>query len=193
MPERSTKAEARTPATPVRPGRYQVGPGRAQRRPGHAPRRHLPSVTADQIPSRTLNEGRGTHPGDTLSSVTRPLPARIAQRRPGHAPRRHVALPRGGRSLRPRSTKAGARTPATLGLEDACLLHEGRSTKAGARTPATRGRAGVADRDQVRSTKAGARTPATHPPCLTAGCPCAVAQRRPGHAPRRHRRAGARR
>ena len=62
-----------------------------------------------------------------------------------------------------RSTKAGARTPATLGLLRALeLQHDRRSTKAGARTPATPGpRPAGAGGRHPRSTKAGARTPAT--------------------------------
>ena len=93
-------------------------------------------------PSRsgsTLNEGRGTHPGDTrLGRLVRVL-------------------------VRHRSTKAGARTPATLVPRAMRMSHGARSTKAGARTPATPPR-----RDSA--------------PCR----PCGPLKRRPGHAPRRH-------
>ena len=83
-----------------------------------------------------LNEGRGTHPGDTR------IPARPLR-------------------CYPRSTKAGARTPATLreGIPDAPRI--ARSTKAGARTPATRSSRHHSSKLVSRSTKAGARTPAT--------------------------------
>ena len=143
---------------------------RAQRRPGREPRRHVPG----RRPWRCrrfapLNEGRGANPGDTRSAsriLWRRAPAALNEGRganpgdtslPGACPRA-ITLPR--------STKAGARTPATptaarwlrsLGLP--------RSTKAGARTPATRrrNRAGPkATRDRI------------------------AAQRRPGREPRRH-------
>ena len=68
----------------------------------------------------------------------------------------------------PRSTKAGARTPATHDREDrevAAARHV-RSTKAGARTPATLGSPPPAAERARRSTKAGARTPATRVVCL---------------------------
>ena len=111
---------------------------RAQRRPGHAPRRHThaPAVRRQRLvlrstkagartpatrwcrcrPSRgaaPLNEGRGTHPGDTASSAAETILSATAQRRPGHAPRRHVAQRRQPEHIHARSTKAGARTPAT--------------------------------------------------------------------------------
>ena len=65
----------------------------------------------------TLNEGRGTYPGDTPGSpARRPRAPPGAQRRPGHLPRRHPRpSPNAGDGLQPpRSTKAGALTPATL-------------------------------------------------------------------------------
>ena len=62
----------------------------AQRRPGHQPRRHLRARPARRpCSARTLNEGRGINPGDTGRCSPRPA--------------------RGW----PRSTKAGASTPAT--------------------------------------------------------------------------------
>ncbi len=181
---RSTKAGARTPATRRSSGPTIQVTG-AQRRPGHAPRRHL------------------TYPRQVRAT-------RNAQRRPGHAPRRHLKSSKRAFVSSCRSTKAGARTPATR-----CRLplvgqpQAARSTKAGARTPATPGRGGaVMTREHAqrrpghaprrhcaglagptdghpRSTKAGARTPATHPTPDPPDLPD-VAQRRPGHAPRRH-------
>ena len=65
-----------------------------------------------------LNEGRGFHPGDTLSVAHIPAPVKVEAR----------------------STKAGAFTPATLrGIElERTAPDILRSTKAGAFTPATR-------------------------------------------------------
>ena len=128
----------------------------AQRRPGHQPRRHTrprPPPLADHA---TLNEGRGINPGDTRTRASR-LPGMallnegrginpgvatvaIAQRRPGHQPRRHPSEIRANRALVfPRSTKAGASTPATLGEivvampVNACraALNEGRGINPG--------------------------------------------------------------
>ena len=113
--ERSTKAGARTPAT--QPAQWDVGQGDriAQRRPGREPRRHLPEATASATPC-------------------------AAQRRPGREPRRHPRRDHCDVNRRPaRSTKAGARTPATLHPHPLVRPHHPlRSTKAGARTPATR-------------------------------------------------------
>ena len=90
---RSTKAGARTPATRAAAGDAAGRPCRAQRRPGREPRRHRPSV----------------------SSSWRSRPA---QRRPGREPRRHLRLDAGAETDHGRSTKAGARTPATPGESD---------------------------------------------------------------------------
>ena len=112
----------------------------------------------------------------------------IAQRRPGHAPRRHVLLRVAPPLLGVRSTKAGARTPATRALVAGRELP--RSTKAGARTPATpvqAARVALGTDRLARSTKAGARTPATLDERSWAKPSVGCAQRRPGHAPRRHR------
>ena len=107
---RSTKAGAETPATLPRPDvveggrcaqrrpgprprRHPTGHDRlvrgilAQRRPGPRPRRHPDHVTPETIVQATLNEGRGRDPGDT---------------RPTYSVQDQ-----------PRSTKAGAETPAT--------------------------------------------------------------------------------
>ena len=162
-PRRSTKAGARTPATPLR---RALGPD-------------------DRA---ALNEGRGAHPGDTSASSSRRSKSAIAQRRPGRAPRRHRSASRARMDRLRRSTKAGARTPATQVGRTACgrapsPLNEGRgahpgdtgaqpdherpprhrSTKAGARTPATHRLRHAGIIRPVRSTKAGARTPATPP------------------------------
>ena len=88
MVDRSTKAGARTPATLRRP----CSPRRA---------------------ARTLNEGRGANPGDTRRHPVL-FPAAVrAQRRPGREPRRHLGRDPGLAADPLRSTKAGARTPAT--------------------------------------------------------------------------------
>ena len=137
---RSTKAGAFTPATPAT-ARATAWPRRsAQRRPGRSPRRHVADNVAITLqanaqrrpgrsprrhafhrrqrrPGRSLNEGRGVHPGDT------PTPAAIRRR------------------FTARSTKAGAFTPATLDRELVVVLAVDRSTKAGAFTPATPPRA----------------------------------------------------
>ena len=184
---------------------------RAQRRPGREPRRHPIPVPRSSRPAPSLNEGRGANPGDTPPARSRrrrrrpalnegrganpgdttiaagfPRAMIIAQRRPGREPRRHGDRPANALRDGARSTKAGARTPATRvtrcsshALSDAAQRRPGReprrhrelrlavgwrahrSTKAGARTPATpRGNREVPGA-LARSTKAGARTPAT--------------------------------
>ena len=182
---RSTKAGARTPAThdadrlaavaedaQRRPGREprrhapRSPPCRAiscaQRRPGREPRRHPDPPRAGGWRPAALNEGRGANPGDTG-----PLVPRLA-------------------GLLGRSTKAGARTPATPpGRQPERRVHRARSTKAGARTPATRDVDADAAGAAGRSTKAGARTPATLLLLRSYSHP-ASAQRRPGREPRRH-------
>ena len=208
---RSTKAGARTPATP-------------------------PVRRGWRRPSASLNEGRGANPGDTRVRPADISSRRRAQRRPGREPRRHRPAARAGRPERARSTKAGARTPATLHEVRRLVDDERRSTKAGARTPATRGRtvggsgadaalnegrgANPGDTPRVvplpvrskpaqrrpgreprrhpsggrrphhdhvdRSTKAGARTPATRTTPGRVSSGTATAQRRPGREPRRH-------
>ena len=206
---RSTKAGAFTPATAAtRPGNPRKVNG-AQRRPGHSPRRQkanslaFASVTVAQrrpghSPRRqsiqlrnvrdrasSLNEGRGIHPGDRPTVLMVRCSGRPAQRRPGHSPRRQRGLRDGGLVKTPRSTKAGAFTPATAGLSTGVAptvpaLNEGRGIHPGD-SPGVR-RAATLDRG--RSTKAGAFTPATagktRPPTEFVS-----AQRRPGHSPRR--------
>ena len=160
---RSTKAGAETPATPRPPMRTLPTRATAQRRPGPRPRRHWRDESAAAV-------------------------AGAAQRRPGPRPRRHRLreLPCSGRGS-PRSTKAGAETPATrCPRPDVVLEVNRRSTKAGAETPATPPARGAPNRRRSslnegrgrdpgdtgrmtpeltiqtrRSTKAGAETPAT--------------------------------
>ena len=162
-PARSTKAGARTPATPHAPG--DGAPGAAPLNEGRGAN---PGDTGSSgrsgSPRTSLNEGRGANPGDTGRTE---LEARLrvgAQRRPGREPRRHLPRPHGlDRRLR-RSTKAGARTPATRpgrrsSSPSDCSLNEGRGANPGDTCPAARA---------VRMFVA--------------------AQRRPGREPRRHAR-----
>ncbi len=135
---RSTKAGALTPATRG-DGRHPAGGLRRSTKAGAL----TPATRPRRGPGRTarpsLNEGRGSHPGDTTSYRNNSQNQIDAQRRPGSHPgdtlHHSEAL---GEGLR-RSTKAGALTPATPGRrhpEDSGSI---RSTKAGALTPATRG------------------------------------------------------
>ena len=101
-----------------------------------------------------------------------------AQRRPGLPPRRHALEIVSVRFVKPRSTKAGAPTPATPLARNSTSA--GRSTKAGAPTPATPPRGGLA----TTPAKAGAPTPAT--PMIARPRHNGRAQRRPGLPPRRH-------
>ena len=114
-PTRQATAQRRPGREPRRHSATKSATARfdfAQRRPGREPRRHLrpPRAPASDTP---LNEGRGANPGDTTKpNIDNPCHLR-AQRRPGREPRRHVDQP--GILVRhvDRSTKAGARTPAT--------------------------------------------------------------------------------
>ena len=109
----------------------------AQRRPGPRPRRHIHA----SAPSRL---------------------AAFAQRRPGPRSRRHNKARPVVSNGPPRSTKAGAETPATPLARGGDILEVVvRSTKAGAETPATRLQTGEHGLHRGRSTKAGAETPAT--------------------------------
>jgi len=158
---RSTKAGARTPATPPsRAGRRSAF--HAQRRPGPEPQRHKNPMLAA-------------------------LGLYLAQRRPGPEPQRHAADLEKVAAAAGRSTKAGARTPATRLTAHFRLQHlraplnEGRGpnpsdtsrpqaslgcsrslNEGRGPNPSDTGRPveqGKASR--ARSTKAGARTPAT--------------------------------
>ena len=133
----------------------------AQRRPGREPRRHAAPARTCARRHCFAQRRPGREPRRHLTPSSPAAAAISAQRRPGREPRRHA---RGGGQQRHglvRSTKAGARTPAT---------------PADGRAAATLCR---------RSTKAGARTPAT-PPLYAAHCHPSFAQRRPGREPRRH-------
>ena len=137
----------------------------AQRRPERQPRLHpAPEWSCLRALHRTLNEGRSVNPGYTLG------------------------LGDAFREVGPRSTKAGASTPATLVLAFDLLQRRLRSTKAGASTPATRWRArGPETNRLIRSTKAGASTPATPTPGVkTRWMMFRCAQRRPERQPRLH-------
>ena len=157
----------------------------AQRRPGREPRRHT-DPRRRRLYSRCAQRRPGREPRRHRIRLRASMPRAVAQRRPGREPRRHRSGSARRRSSCPalnegrganpgdtlgvslviivvlrRSTKAGARTPATR-VHDRVLARAGvRSTKAGARTPATPPRRVVGRRDRLRSTKAGARTPAT--------------------------------
>ena len=160
---RSTKAGASTPATLPNRLQHRLSAFAAQRRPERQLRRHPKPCRAGGARSRSLNEGRSVNSGDTRQ-------LRVQRER-----------------LMDRSTKAGASTPATLGLlVGRCRvpdsLNEGRSvnsgdtlrralnevrlrarsTKAGASTPATPANTPIYVCKSIwRSTKAGASTPAT--------------------------------
>ncbi len=134
-----------------------------------------------------LNEGRGANPGDTVAGGDRDLVCRGRSTKAGaRTPATHEEVPVDRAALGVRSTKAGARTPATLAGGDRDLVRRGRSTKAGARTPATHDGVEVGVGEGGRSTKAGARTPATHARGTGEAWPLDCAQRRPGREPRRH-------
>ena len=160
---RSTKAGARTPATHLHTPRSEAPTAPAQRRPGREPRRHSGPPGRSTTCADPLNEGRGANPGDTgHESVGR---ARDAARSTKAGARTPATLQHAGARglvLGRRSTKAGARTPATPYRADEDVRRDRRSTKAGARTPATRSQASSGHvSGGGRSTKAGARTPAT--------------------------------
>ena len=144
---------------------YPPGPSAAQRRPGLEPQRHLSMKSARSIGERHAQRRPGLEPQRHLCSKnTAPARSKSAQRRPGLEPQRHP----------PRRVN---------GLTDTVE----RSTKAGARTPATRLRPPRQRRRTAqRSTKAGARTPATHAGVDVIHRTNARAQRRPGLEPQRH-------
>ena len=159
--DRSTKAGVRIPATPAEHRMLLDPEVGAQRRPGFESRRHRRTSAWSSIPRTTLNEGRGSNPGDTLAAAVQPR-------------------------LAPRSTKAGVRIPATRHGPERCAvpvppLNEGRGSNPGdtvgssriaAATVRAQRRPGFESRRHrvqfrfrddhvVRSTKAGVRIPAT--------------------------------
>ena len=136
--QRSTKAGASTPATPLQVNRY-ASPSRPSERstkagastPATRPRRTSSRITAN----RSTKAGAST-PATLKRLVRLALPDRYAQRRPERQPRRHASDSRtGARGLR-RSTKAGASTPATPQVGQVIggghvPLNEGRSVNPG--------------------------------------------------------------
>ena len=135
----------------------------------------------------TLNEGRGANPGDTARAEDRVVQAGARSTKAGaRTPATHRHPPAAAVIVATRSTKAGARTPATRAHRRADDTTTARSTKAGARTPATPRELRVALLVHHRSTKAGARTPATPYASHRSDSASAIAQRRPGREPRRH-------
>ena len=178
LPLRSTRAGTRVPATGDEDLRALLAQAHAQRGPGLASRQR--GVHASQpggATATTLNEGRDSRPGNG---------AVVPVREP---------------AVRPRSTRAGTRVPATGGRDvagrtgDHPPLNEGRdsrpgngleelagapvagerSTRAGTRVPATGSDRHALDRRHVdRSTRAGTRVPATDDALPRAGharCP----------------------
>ncbi len=185
--QRSTKAGASTPATPLFIFSECFATRDAQRRPGHQPRRHA-ATRVVQIVGIPAQRRPGLQPR-RHSNVARYeyYDHGRAQRRPGHQPRRHVSLDLRPICLAARSTKAGASTPATpprprRGAQRLSALNEGRGINPGD----TSGRCVSACRIRGRSTKAGASTPATQGLRLLPSANFMTAQRRPGHQPRRH-------
>ena len=110
----------------------------------------------------------------------------LAQRRPGPRPRRHCCPPRVPVLLAPRSTKAGAETPATRqpaarGRRGSGSLNEGRGRDPGdTASPAARS-TGSASLNEGRGRDPGDTANVSN--CL---CEFSNAQRRPGPRPRRH-------
>ena len=188
-PQRSTKAGARTPATrwrggvpgigwgPLNEGRganpgdtpARVSPRRvwadAQRRPGREPRRHALAAAASAESWSGAQRRPGREPRRHREyAYARRFTSVSAQRRPGREPRRHDRGRRLDLRRAVRSTKAGARTPATRRLPRrwcrcAAALNEGR----------------------------GANPGDTCSPSSADASRC-IAQRRPGREPRRHPR-----
>ena len=186
---RSTKAGARTPATLLEAERAGVRQAHAQRRPGREPRRHpMPTVRCPRVS--------------------------VAQRRPGREPRRHGEAGWVRRPEHDRSTKAGARTPATLKISlstssipgaqrrpgreprrhpsvpphrpTATPLNEGRGANPGDTLCAGIGPRSARTLNEGRGANPGdTRSTCPRPPRWSG------AQRRPGREPRRHRAAGA--
>ena len=145
--------------TPARRGSRESPPSLNEVR-GSNPSDTSPHTLAARS-AHPLNEGRGSNPSDTGVLGQHQHGPAIAQRRPGLEPQRHRGPGSASARAGHRSTKAGARTPATPRALPAAASRRARSTKAGARTPATPLRGGREPDRAPRSTKAGARTPAT--------------------------------
>ena len=190
---RSTKAGAETPATAVGPLEINHVALRSTKAGAETPATVRFGNCRWLRSSRALNEGRGRNPGDSFGLGTLRTALRaLAQRRPGPKPRRQFLVRQceGDRSL-PRSTKAGAETPATAPASELASavvsppLNEGRGRNPG---------------DSRRTI---ARSPTGHPALnegrgRNPGDSCATrarwrvanqtAQRRPGPKPRRQAR-----
>ena len=182
---RSTKAGARTPATPAGPGLGTAGRSRSTKAGARTPATRRRRTPAAPTP-RTLNEGRGANPGDTWRARPIPPPCCVAQRRPGREPRRHLDHARTGARDQDRSTKAGARTPATRAVRKVVLDRDGAQ-----RRPGREPRRHPAGRSAGESRVCGAqrrpgREPRRHAAVERARPRPKTAQRRPGREPRRH-------
>ena len=161
VPDRSTKAGARTPATHADGPGGAGGAGRAQRRPGREPRRHFTFHI-----NTPLTDGAQRRPGReprrhtrTTSAATRRY--RTAQRRPGREPRRHVDMPMvpaGVQHAQRRPGREPRRHITTAVLPSFCTIAQRRPGREPRRHLQ---RWQPCDIDRLRSTKAGARTPAT--------------------------------
>ena len=161
----------------------------------------------------SLNEGRGTNPGDTgVDDMFDPRPLRRSTKAGAQTP----ATLLNGENRTPaciRSTKAGAQTPATRRfssgrLPSSTALNEGRGTNPGDTPRAPGSRCASAALNEGRGTNPGdtscGNTCGRRPPTtlnegrgtnpgdtfdrLRAPLLSSHAQRRPGHKPRRHPR-----
>ena len=160
----------------------------AQRRPGREPRRHRPARWRRAAPAGSLNEGRGGNPGDTCSSSPPRATGPLNEGRGGN-PGDTTAGGLGRATSSPRSTKAGAGTPATLRHAEGLAMGSGRLTRAGAGTPATHPEvAPIAHATQSAQRRPG-REPRRHGVDRVQSYERNNAQRRPGREPRRHGRA----
>ena len=158
----------------------------AQRRPGPKPRRHQ-KAASDCHPSwPTLNEGRGQNPGDTClamrgSTSGAPLNEGRGQN-PGDTPTRCSKC----KVCVTRSTKAGAKTPATPDPPGAprprpVALNEGRGQNPGDTGAGRSHNVSPTSLNEGRGQNPGDTS--------TIGLVCQGlfdAQRRPGPKPRRH-------
>ena len=159
--DRSTKAGARTPATLPVPIGLENPEHRSTKAGARTPaiRSWRPASAAF---STSLNEGRGANPGDT--------------RRPPASGRRGAPLNEGG-GANPGDTNRG--------WQALVVVH--RSTKAGARTPATPATVARPAAPVTSAQRRPGREPRRHAywPSM-APVHNACAQRRPGREPRRH-------
>ena len=87
----------------------------AQRRPGHQPRRHVDWGGRLRPVRGSLNEGRGINPGDTLPTLPLDFKRGALNEGRGINPGDTFNSTLVSNRFAPRSTKAGASTPATQG------------------------------------------------------------------------------